>query len=99
MNQVKQNGKRIPYIDALKGLAILCVVLGHVANGQLMDPFTQTAYFFVYNIIHTFHMVLFVLLSGEVFYHAYCKETSKGAVSEWFLRKRSIHRLAGQIFF
>ena len=47
MNQVKQNGKRIPYIDALKGLAILCVVLGHVANGQLMDPFTQTAYFFV----------------------------------------------------
>ncbi|MBR2555310.1 MAG: acyltransferase [Aeriscardovia sp.] len=78
MNQVKQNGKRIPYIDALKGLAILCVVLGHVANGQLMNPFTQTAYFFVYNIIHTFHMVLFVLLSGEVFYHAYCKETSKG---------------------
>ncbi len=78
MNQEEQNNKRIAYIDALKGFAILCVVFGHVANGQLTDPFTQTAYFFVYNIIYTFHMALFILLSGEVFYHAYCKETSKG---------------------
>ena len=72
MNQEMQNSKRIAYIDALKGFAILCVVLGHIASGSLWDPFTQTTYFFLYNIIYSFHMPLFILLSGETFYRAYC---------------------------
>lgn len=72
MNQEKQNSQRIAYIDALKGFAILCVVLGHIATGNLRDPFTQTIYFYLYNIIYSFHMPLFILLSGETFYRAYC---------------------------
>ena len=64
MNQEKQNSQRIAYIDALKGFAILCVVLGHIATGNLRDPFTQTIYFYLYNIIYSFHMPAFIFLSG-----------------------------------
>ncbi|MBO7730835.1 MAG: acyltransferase [Lachnospiraceae bacterium] len=72
MNQEALTNKRIAYIDALKGFTILCVVLGHIATGNLWNPFTQTTYFYLYNIIYSFHMPLFILLSGETFYRAYC---------------------------
>ena len=51
MNQEALTNKRIAYIDALKGFTILCVVLGHIATGNLWNPFTQTTYFYLYNII------------------------------------------------
>lgn len=37
--------KRIPYIDALKGFAIICVVLGHVAASYLDEPWIYNLYF------------------------------------------------------
>lgn len=77
MNQENQKNNRIAYIDALKGFAILCVVLGHIATGNLWDPFTQTTYFYLYNIIYSFHMPLFILLSGETFYRAYCSSKDR----------------------
>ncbi len=51
-----------PYLDVLKGLAILLVVLGHslqtyVANGA----FDQNVFF---RIIYSFHMPLFMFLAG-----------------------------------
>lgn len=46
---------RIPWIDAAKGMGLLCVILGH-----LHVPFVATW-------IYTFHMPLFFFLSGLVF--------------------------------
>lgn len=53
---------RIPYIDALRGFAILLVIAGHVI---------QTLYGtdgLVFRYIYSFHMPLFVFLSGFVSY-------------------------------
>lgn len=65
---------RIGYIDALKGFAILCVVLGHV----LSEFFIHDVYvganpvmFGIYNGIYAFHMPLFMMLNGYVYCEAY----------------------------
>jgi fucose 4-O-acetylase-like acetyltransferase len=53
----------IPEIDALKGLAILLVVLGH--SIQYSNP-TNFDSFFIFRFIYSFHMPLFMFLSGYV---------------------------------
>lgn len=70
--QEKAVSKRLNYIDALKGFAIVCVVLGHIGNGYMWGENADEAYFFIYNITNAFHMALFMLLSGFVFSRAYC---------------------------
>lgn len=50
------NKKRVSYIDIAKGLAILCVIIGHTA--QLTDIRILS------KIIFSFHMPLFFILSG-----------------------------------
>lgn len=51
--------QRILYIDRLKGLAIVLVVMGHVFGfSQPDDAITK--------FIYTFHMPLFMFLSGMV---------------------------------
>lgn len=71
---LKRGGIRIGYIDALKGFAILCVVLGHIADGYLDGntyPEANQALFCIYNIIFAFHMPLFMMISGYVYAVAY----------------------------
>lgn len=53
--------QRINYIDRLKGLAILLVVMGHV-YGMALDLTGNVAY----RVIASFHMSLFMFLSGLV---------------------------------
>ncbi len=48
---------RIIYIDALKGVAIFLVVLGHVVTNR--EDFRR-----LYNFIYSFHMPLFMFLAG-----------------------------------
>ena len=64
---------RIKYIDALKGLAIICVALGHVANGYLGEGAKAgtVIYHNVYNFVYAFHMPLFFILSGFLFRKVY----------------------------
>ena len=56
------NRERIYTIDALKGLAILLVVLGHSFQGNI-DHFDDNV---VFNFIYSFHMPLFMFLAGTV---------------------------------
>jgi fucose 4-O-acetylase-like acetyltransferase len=56
------NGERIYTIDALKGLAILLVVLGHSFQGNI-NQFDDNV---VFNFIYSFHMPLFMFLAGSV---------------------------------
>ncbi|OYP59578.1 acyltransferase family protein, partial [Prevotella sp. P3-122] len=49
--------KRLQYVDFLKGFAILCVVVGHIAA---FNPKCDLLIDFVYS----FHMPLFFFISG-----------------------------------
>ncbi len=66
--------KRLTYVDQLKGFAILTVVMGHVlegfVNANLTGGYTQFC-LVLYNLIYSFHMPLFIMLSGITFRTAY----------------------------
>ena len=76
----KKNGaeyfdrQRIEYIDALKGFAILCVVLGHIADGYIgVGAYYEVSelLYNIRNLVYAFHMPLFMMLSGYIYYTAY----------------------------
>ena len=68
---------RIPYIDALRGFAIVLVVLGHTIQYSAKN-FDDLPLF---RIIYAFHMPLFMFISGFVYHHE--------ARNPWpFLRKK-----------
>ena len=48
--------KRLPWIDVLKGIGIILVVIGHVYSGTT-----------IYNWLYSFHMPLFFLAAGLVY--------------------------------
>jgi fucose 4-O-acetylase-like acetyltransferase len=54
-------------IDRAKGLAILLVVIGHLASAGGMPPGAEW-YAIVKSVIYRFHMVFFMFLSGFVFF-------------------------------
>lgn len=67
--------KRNDTIDLLKGIAILCVVWGHTiqyATGNDGNFFDDIGYLY----INSFHMPLFMLLSGYLFYKSWSRECS-----------------------
>lgn len=73
---LRRGGTRIGYIDALKGFAILCVVFGHVAWGYIEGNTYLEAnkiFSWIYNVIYSFHMPLFMIISGYMYAFAYCK--------------------------
>lgn len=56
---------RYEWIDYAKGVGILLVVLGHIIRGLLEAGILNSDFFlFLDNIIYSFHMPLFMLLSG-----------------------------------
>ena len=56
---------RIEYLDVCKGIGILLVVAGH----SLLDEMVAASwgYQFLFNVLYSFHMPLFMVLSGIVF--------------------------------
>lgn len=75
--------QRIQLIDALKGFAILLVVVGHVLQGQLPghDHFENV----VYSVIYSFHMPLFMCLSGYVGARSLAKYSTREMLQKRFL--------------
>ena len=53
--------KRIEELDVLKGVAIICVVIGHV---HLFAPPQGDPEDWTYKVIYSFHMPLFMTISG-----------------------------------
>lgn len=51
------NSARIGYLDELKGVAVFLVVLGHLVTAR-------QEYHWIYNFIYSFHMPLFMFVSG-----------------------------------
>ena len=57
------NQNRDHRIDTIKGILIILVVFGH-----LLEPFlTDRVNIIVYNLIYSFHMPLFIIISGYLF--------------------------------
>lgn len=54
--------ERKTYIDIAKGLAIMLVVVGHLVQNNL----TGTTARFLFDFVYSFHMPLFMFLSGYV---------------------------------
>ena len=66
--------ERIQWIDALKGFAILLVVFAHVAERYYKFDLESTAtpvFQTIYNVIYSFHMPLFFMISGFLFQLSY----------------------------
>jgi len=54
---------RLEFIDRMKGIAILLVIVGHIIQFNNLDGGTNNKLF---NLIYSFHMPLFFILSGYV---------------------------------
>lgn len=60
--------KRLEHIDILKGLAIFLMVMGHVLSWNALDSGTPRTVdsWFIREVIYSFHMPLFIFMSGYV---------------------------------
>lgn len=56
--------KRLVYLDALKGILIMLVILGHVIQTSISDYQHNV----LFRLIYSFHMPLFFLISGYLTY-------------------------------
>lgn len=59
-----QDKKRLRYIDAMRGLAILLVVFSHVTNAYVKMPITNSSFSGIYYMMTMFRMPLFFFVSG-----------------------------------
>lgn len=68
---------RIEWIDALKGFAMFCIVLGHVTHGYLAANLFPQHEVLIRSLdlsMYAFHLTLFFALSGFLFFTAYCED-------------------------
>lgn len=74
---INEDCRRLEWIDALKGFAILWVVLGHVLLGygenHAFEASFNSVILSAMNWIYTWHMPLFFVISGYTFRLAYVK--------------------------
>lgn len=92
----------IQWIDSLKGFAMLCVVLGHVADGYLaglaLSPGETGFLSGLINLIYSFHMPLFMWISGFLFHQAYYDRISR-TYSLGRIRKQCLNLAGVYVFF
>lgn len=84
MNSMSER-KHIEWIDGAKGFAILLVIIGHCIDGY-KDAELFKQYTFIFNSLHyfiySFHMPLFFMISGYLFFYAYKNITIKKLIEK-----------------
>lgn len=60
MPQNQDKPVRNTFIDELKGIAILLVIIGHILQYILKVPYDN----FLFSLIYSFHMAFFMFLAG-----------------------------------
>lgn len=74
--------QRNRYLDILRGVAVFLMVFGHCfqyGNGTELIESTDFFYDIVFEVIYSFHMPLFMILSGYLFYYTALKYTENSA--------------------
>lgn len=87
---------RDPYFDNVKFILILLVIFGHVLASNFYHPIERG----IYNFIFSFHMPLFVFISGYFTEFNNKKKSIKGIfrIFETFICFQIIHMLLGYAF-
>lgn len=75
---VKMKKQRLYYLDALKGVLIILVILGHSIQFQIKDYQHDV----LFRVIYSFHMPLFFLISGFL--------AHKGKYDGFLVKKRFV---------
>ncbi len=76
MKIVGDKKARNPLLDYIKAFAIILVIIGHAIQLGSGDTVLKKCYFFedpLYKFIYSFHMPLFMIISGYLFYSSICK--------------------------
>ena len=68
--------KRSPYIDILKAIGIISIVVGHGTNGNVPLPFSIVSF------VYTYHLMIFFFTAG------FCFKSSDAATPFAFIGKR-----------
>ena len=79
-----KNKQRNEYVDILRGLAILMVVLGHTITGNT----TGWEHNFIFNVVWCLQMPLFMLISGYV--TRYTKNINNRKLLYLYLKRRTV---------
>ena len=79
-NYTNLGGVKYPYIDALKGFAMLLVVMGHsiawtFEDWHIINTYNGPSPSYLWHFIYKFHMPLFIFISGLLFYNSSKKYT------------------------
>ncbi len=82
--------RRIAYIDNLKGIAIILVIVGHIIQKIIRFdyyPKSNEILELSFEIIYSFHMTLFMVISGFLFDYSYAcdKSANKSSIKERIL--------------
>ena len=76
--------KRIEWLDAARGIAMLLVILGHAIRPEMRDD--STACYILFRVIYLFHMNLFFFLSGYA-YSLSRKKNERISIKDFAVKK------------
>ena len=79
--------KRNEFLDILKGVAIILVIIGHcIQYGSGSNYFSQEMYYSngLFKFIYSFHMPIFMLISGYFYYFTIKKYSTKEIIKSRF---------------
>ena len=92
--------QRIQWVDSLKGLAMCLVILGHITQKYHsfdLYPISTNTIGTVERLIYSFHMPLFMMISGYLFDKAYIAED--GEIKKGKLKIQFLNMLIVYAFF
>lgn len=81
------NNNRNKELDILKGIAIILVILGHTIQYTKGEEYLNKGYFYynyLFTFIYSFHMPLFMMISGWLFYFSIKKYNIKNLIINKF---------------
>lgn len=74
--------KRNEYLDIVKGIAMILVFLGHaIQQADAINCYDNI----IFDVIYSFHMPLFMLVSGYLFWNSYVK--NKNSIDTLVLKR------------
>ena len=87
----KSNKKRNKVIDGLKGIAIICVVLGHAIVVNFPETYKTN---FIFKICYSFHMPLFMVLSSYI-----VGMKPDNYINNGWMKKRTIRQMVPNVLW